>query len=115
MPDHVHGIIIIISNDKPAGTGGSVEAMDQSPLEVNPGNRFTPTSTETRPNKMRPYLPEIIRAFKSFSARSINAARHSPGTPVWQRDYYEHIIRNMDEWGRIRNYILANPEKWKKS
>ncbi len=57
-------------------------------------------------------LPEIIRAFKSFSARRINAARHTPGVPVWQRNYYEHIIRDQDEWQRIRDYILANPRNW---
>ena len=57
-------------------------------------------------------LPEMIRAFKSFSARRINDIRHIHGTPVWQRNYYEHIIRDQEEWGRIRDYILANPQNW---
>jgi putative transposase len=57
-------------------------------------------------------LPEIVRGFKSFSARRINAIRKSPGTPVWQRNYYEHIIRDEKEWQRIRDYILTNPENW---
>ena len=47
-------------------------------------------------------LPEIIRAFKSFSARRINTIRNTPGASVWQRNYYEHILRNEAEWGRIR-------------
>ncbi len=45
-------------------------------------------------------------------ARGINQMRNSPGFPVWQRNYYEHIIRNEDEMNRIREYIIYNPAKW---
>ena len=58
-------------------------------------------------------LPEIIRALKSFSARRINQLRGTPGTLVWQRGYYEHIIRNERQLNRLRNYIEANPLRWK--
>ncbi len=57
-------------------------------------------------------LSEIVRAFKSFSARRINALRITQGVPVWQRNYYEHIIRNEQEHERIYNYILNNPLNW---
>lgn len=57
-------------------------------------------------------LPEIVRAFKSFSARAVNDARGTPQNPVWQRNYYEHIVRDDDEWERIREYIAANPVNW---
>jgi REP element-mobilizing transposase RayT len=57
-------------------------------------------------------LSEIVRAFKSFSARRINALRNTQGVPVWQRNYYEHIIRNEQEHERIYNYILVNPLNW---
>jgi REP element-mobilizing transposase RayT len=67
--------------------------------------------SQTRPNK-RHGLPEIIRAFKSFSARTINHMRGTPGTPVWQRNYYEHIIRNERELFAIQRYIRDNPKKW---
>ena len=87
MPNHVHGIVVL------TGTG------------LKP----TPTAA-TRP--MRQGLPEIIRAFKTFSARRINDFRHTPGTPVWQRNYYEHIIRNEDALNRIRQYIADNPDNW---
>ncbi|MFQ5578703.1 MAG: hypothetical protein ACE5G8_17135 [Anaerolineae bacterium] len=39
-------------------------------------------------------MPEIVRALKSFSARRINELRRAPGAPVWQRNYWEHIICN---------------------
>lgn len=60
-----------------------------------------------------PYsLFEMVRAFKSFSARRINQLRKTPGVPVWQRGYYEHIIRNEEDLNRIRLYIRENPLKW---
>jgi REP element-mobilizing transposase RayT len=59
-------------------------------------------------------LPEIVRAFKSFSARRINAVRKMPGTPFWQRNYYEHVIRNDQDHRIIQEYILSNPLNWEK-
>ena len=62
--------------------------------------------------KPRQGLPEIVRAFKSYSARRINALRRTPGLPVWQRSYYEHIVRDQEDWERIREYIFNNPQEW---
>jgi len=50
--------------------------------------------------------------FKSASTKRINELRHTPSTPVWQRNYYEHVIRNEDELKAIREYILGNPARW---
>jgi len=57
-------------------------------------------------------LPEIVRGFKTFSSRRINQYRNTPGQKLWQRNYYEHIIRNDDELNRIREYIINNLLKW---
>ncbi|MEQ8975509.1 MAG: transposase [Coleofasciculus sp. C1-SOL-03] len=57
-------------------------------------------------------LPEIIRGFKTFSARRINKNRRQKGVPVWQRGYYEHIIRNEQSLTAIREYIVNNPIAW---
>jgi REP element-mobilizing transposase RayT len=57
-------------------------------------------------------LPEITRGFKTFSARRINEHRNTPGASVWQRNYYEHIIRNEESLNHIRQYILDNAERW---
>jgi hypothetical protein len=53
-----------------------------------------------------------VRAFKSFSARRINELRHMQGVPVWQRNYYERILRNDEELNAARKYILENQLKW---
>lgn len=92
MPNHVHGIIMILPDDNDAAPVGA-------------GLRPAPTTTTTK----RYSLSEIVRAFKSFSARQINELRKTIGIPVWQRNYYEHIIRNERALNRIREYIQNNP------
>ncbi len=93
MPNHVHGVIII----------------QDEPFVVGAG--FKPALAPAVDSR-RHGLPEIVRAFKTFSARKINEMRGSPGTLVWQRGFYDHVIRDEDELNRVRTYILDNPRKW---
>jgi putative transposase len=46
------------------------------------------------------------------SARRINRLRRTPGAPVWQRSYYEHVVRNERELNAVRQYIAGNPARW---
>jgi len=57
-------------------------------------------------------LGAIVGAYKASTARLINGLRRKPGAPAWQRNYYEHIIRDEPELAQIREYILDNPIKW---
>ncbi|MBI2682448.1 MAG: transposase [Acidobacteriales bacterium] len=62
--------------------------------------------------KLRPAweLATIIHSWKSYSAKAINRRLHRRGT-LWQREYYDHLVRDQDElWQTIR-YVLRNPEK----
>ncbi len=95
MPNHVHGIIVF-----------SDEQADEAGL--NRGRVANPPLQ----GEKRHGLPEIVRGFKTFSSRRINAMRHNHGCPVWQRNYYERIIRNEYELTRARSYIINNPLKW---
>jgi REP element-mobilizing transposase RayT len=54
----------------------------------------------------------MMAQFKSITSKRINALRGTPGIPVWQRNYFEHIIRDEIEFGTICNYIQDNPLKW---
>jgi putative transposase len=54
----------------------------------------------------------VVRSFKAFSSRRINQSRKLPGAEVWQRGYYEHVIRNETDLNEIREYIIFNPQKW---
>ena len=93
MPNHVHGIIVL--NDD----------------VVRAGLRPAPTRPAPTPTK-RHALPEIVRTLKSFSARRINESHATPGVPVWQRNYYEHVVRSEHELNAIRAYIQNNPLRW---
>ena len=59
-----------------------------------------------------PTLGEIMRAFKSISAIDCNRILEHPRRPFWQSGYYEHIVRDRDEYGRIAAYIVENPADW---
>ncbi len=111
MPNHAHGIIVLIDDGR---GGSSMSGGVILPGESNAGMVHLP-SNQARPyvkTKPRHGLPEIIRAFKSFSARRINRLRRTDGIPVWQRNYYEHIIRNEREMDNITRYIETNPFRW---
>jgi putative transposase len=59
-----------------------------------------------------PTLGDVVRTFKSISAILLNRRLSRTGRPLWQRNYYEHIIRNERSLNAIRNYILNNPIRW---
>jgi putative transposase len=65
-----------------------------------------------RSGTKRDAVPDIVRGFKTFSARRINQERGTPGNPVWQRNYWEHVIRDQDSFRRIHDYISTNPLRW---
>jgi REP element-mobilizing transposase RayT len=53
-----------------------------------------------------------MRAFKSLSAIAANRVLGRTGTPFWQRNYYEHIVRNEQDLDQTREYIVGNPSGW---
>jgi REP element-mobilizing transposase RayT len=63
-------------------------------------------------NRTRKPLGRLVGAFKTHSALLIGTARDTPRKPVWQRGYYEHVIRNDCSLDRIRAYLAANPANW---
>ena len=88
----------------PVGTG-----FEPAPTEpVHTG----PATTGSAPATKSYGPPEIVRKFKTFSARWINDLRGTPGSSVWQRNDYEHIIRSEESLHRIRDYTLTNPLRW---
>jgi putative transposase len=83
MPNHIHGILVI--TDERRGEFGKPIAGS---------------------------LPTIVRSFKSAVTKRANELRGTPGDPIWQRNYYEHIVRNERELNAIRQYIHDNPAHW---
>jgi putative transposase len=123
MPNHVHMIVFLTdtrAGSKPAPTDigpadSARAAFKPTPTNATPANPvgagLRPAPTQPAPTK-RHGLPEIVRAFKAFSSRRINECRSTPGKPVWQRGYYEHVIRGEQQLHHIRRYIHDNPANW---
>ena len=91
MPNHMHGVIVL------AGVN-AVGAQHVAPLRKGGGQSGS--------------LGAIVRSFKGAVSKRINRRRGTPGAPVWQRNYYEHVIRSEDELQQIRRYIEENPLRW---
>jgi len=125
MPNHIHGIIHIIArksvgagSNNGASVGAGSEPARTEPARTEPARtepaRTEPARTEPARTSARKQTPlsEIVRQLKTFSAKRINLLRKSTGEPVWQRNYYEHIIRNNESYQKIGEYILTNPIQW---
>ena len=68
---------------------------------------------ETPPLR-KPTLGQIVAYFKYQSTKKINMLRNTQGRPVWQRNYYEHVIRDEKKLYAVRQYIRHNPLNWDK-
>ena len=102
MPNHVHGIIWIVED---VGVGARRRRA--------PTNAAPPPETVERFGKpVSASIPTILRAYKSAVTYRINALRDTPGAPLWQRNYYEHIVRDDKEFWATVNYIRDNPPNW---
>ncbi len=92
MPNHIHGIILL-------NTGGTnTRSQPHRRGEVS-----SPTSTT---------LGQIVAYFKYQSTKCVNQYRDMPGTRIWQRNYYDHVLRDEIDLQRIRQYITNNPMQW---
>ena len=102
MPNHLHGIIWI--TDPETGTACR--------FSMNMGTCRVPTEQFSRPVKGS--LPTIIRSFKSAATKQTNEWRKTPNTTIWQRGYFERVVRDEDALKCIRTYIKNNPCQWQK-
>ena len=92
MPNHLHGVVLIVE-DEPANKSAS---------ENHNANLQKPAGS----------LGQIIGHFKSIATKRIRTVAAAREAPVWQRGYYEHIIRNEESLNEIRAYIISNPGRW---
>jgi len=102
MPNHIHGIIMIHEPVR-AYHNKPVRAYGHTPLPTpNPAKFESPSRA----------LGAMVRGFKSAVTTQINQKRCTPGNPVWQRNYWEHIIRDEKDLYNAQAYILNNPIQW---
>jgi REP-associated tyrosine transposase len=98
MPNHIHGIIHI-TEKRPQSVG----AQHAAPL---------PTAGSPQPHVQCGSLGAIVRSFKSAVTKRYNERHPGLRIALWQRNYYEHVIRNEPSLIRIRDYIATNPARW---
>jgi REP element-mobilizing transposase RayT len=105
LPNHIHGIIIINDNCR----GEVFSPPDMS----TPLHRYEPQKKggKTPPLRREPTLGNIIAYFKYQTTVKINEIRDT-FCPIWQRNYYERVIRNDLELSKFRKYVQNNPLQW---
>ena len=124
MPNHVHIVINIRRGTLPRAqnTDGHETkwgTWQRAPTEIGrDGDGMGLKTVPTEP-KIEQFgkptsnsIPTIVRLIKSTTTKQINLLRHFPGKPVWQRDYYEHVVRNETSLFLIRKYVRENPVRW---
>lgn len=107
MPNHIHGIIVLMDDHVVGATPCGCPVPGQA--QGVPGQAPGPAPTLS--------LPDVVHRFKSLTtARFRHGVVQNNWHPfhgrLWQRNYYEHVIRNESELNRIREYIVANPGRW---
>ena len=133
MPNHVHGIIILkdipgrgVVSTPDGCTHGISSMINKIVPEVSAlkGDETSPLQEmdgDTSPLRdmdgetlsiQRPKLGQVLAYFKYKTTKQVNLIWDSAGIPLWQRNYYDHIIRNKEENERICAYIEANPLNW---
>ncbi|RUT12763.1 hypothetical protein DSM107010_18930 [Chroococcidiopsis cubana SAG 39.79] len=102
MPNHIHAIVVFTSSVGISDLGGA--------------HSCTPLPDDTSLQKMlcrKPRsLSSLIAGFKSATTKRINEIRQTQTIPVWQRNYYEQIIRDEASLNKIQQYIINNPSNW---
>ena len=120
MPNHFHGIIVITGTvgAPPCGCPGSPAPCGCPSLHTtSKSGRPHGAGSNGRPHGAAPTVGDIMDWFKTMTTNAYIAGVKQSGWPpfpgrLWQRNYYERIIRDDGELSGIREYIRLNPVKW---
>ena len=99
MPNHVHGLVTVNETVDRNSTGRATQ-------------RVAPTRSSFPKGPVGGSVGAIIGQFKSAMTKRIDTLRGSSVIPIWQRNYYDHVVRDENELARVREYIANNPAKW---
>jgi putative transposase len=131
MPNHIHGIIIITRSELHSPSNSSMHSPQRTQTELIQGEFNSPLRGEHDNPKQgergslqkgecnsplrspSQTIGAIIRGYKSAVTKQNNMLGLHMDTPIWQKNYYDHIIRNETSYQHIDNYIRQNPLLWK--
>ncbi len=107
MPNHIHGIVIIV------GANNYSPLQSNNHLPIQSKHNSPPSANPPHPTGTARTIGAMVRGFKIgvttwYRQRSVSSK-------IWQRNYWDHIIRNETELNRIRQYILDNPIQWERN
>ena len=113
MPNHLHAILRI-ENENAEPHGSAAVLPDPSDIpEVSGGMKPHDRAAVQPPRRSPRSISSFMAGFKSSATKMINEYRNTPGQPVWQARFHDHIIRNDTEYRRISDYIINNPVNWR--
>ena len=123
MPNHIHGIIVVgapLVGAQRAGIGANIDGDIGAGRDPDAGvARDAGTARDARATtRVAPtVLGNVVGAYKSLTtveyARGVKTLNWLPfHGRLWQRNYYEHIVRDAESMGKIRQYIADNPSQW---
>lgn len=114
MPNHIHGIVVIHSSHPPNDEITPVGAHRRAPRGLATHGDDPLPNAKSGIAYRRPHsVSSFVAGFKAVTTKQINIQRNTAGTPIWQRNYYEHIIRSEDSLHYIQQYIYNNPVTWR--
>ena len=121
MPNHFHALILLKHNlTKNIHEIKSLNQIDYQQMEPNVGTdlRVCPGQPQrVAPTQERVSLHNIVQRFKSLTTRRYIDGVHNHNWPrfelrLWQRNYYEHVIRDESDYLNLAKYIVSNPQNW---
>nr|NQU89945.1 hypothetical protein [Bacteroidota bacterium] len=130
MPNHVHCIITLGDYNHHNGKSSIGETDETSVGDLPGGDRIRarkihefsqqeqpPTEQEIkqyRALRRKMIIPKLLGKCQMLTSKQINIIQNTPGYKNWQPNYHDHVIRNDEEYKRIKQYIINNPKKWDK-
>jgi len=116
MPNHIHGIVVLVASNPCVGVGPcAYPDHGQTPERI-----AEPADVEGQPQGVAPTglsLSDMVHRFKTLTTKRYTDGVKEREWPafrgrLWQRNYYDHVIRNERELDKIREYIATNPLRW---
>ena len=99
MPNHVHGIV-------------SIQGWPQRSVRTTGADASVSSTVSSTRGSVPGSIPTIARSFKSVVSKKVRTLLHKSSLRVWQRGYYEHIIRDQNDFEKTCEYIRLNPSRW---
>ncbi len=105
MPNHLHAIVMILDIEMSGPGSGDPQSRAHGSAPLPEGHNL--------PQQRKPHsLGSFVAGLKSAVTTRINQDRNTPRMPVWQRNYFDRVIRDESEWEKILAYIETNPLNW---